>query len=85
MQRVSAYLFILYTVAVCVRIPHAAGGGVLPMGPFRLFSYVCVRILLYMCPHPAVYFSILLYVSPYFSTCVLILLHMCPHTAIYAS
>jgi hypothetical protein len=31
--------------------------------------YICVLILLHMCPHTA--------------TCVLILLHMCPHTATY--
>jgi hypothetical protein len=42
--------------------------------------YVCdsVLILLYMCPHTAIY------VSSYCYICVLILLYMCPHTAIHS-
>ena len=41
--------------------------------------HICVLILLYMCPHTAVY------VSSYCYICVLILLYMCPHTALYVS
>ncbi len=64
-------------------------------------SYICVPILLYLCPHTAIpvssyhYICVLillymcphttLYVSPYYYTCVLILLHMCPHTTIHVS
>ncbi len=36
-------------------------------------------MLLYMCPHTAIY------VSSYCYICVLILLYMCPHTALYVS
>jgi hypothetical protein len=43
------------------------------------YYYICVLILLYMCPHTAIY------VSSYYYICVLILLYMCPHTAIYMS
>jgi hypothetical protein len=51
----------------------------------RCECYICVLMLLYLCPHTAVYVSsycyvcvlILLYV------CVLMLLYMCPHTAMY--
>ena len=39
------------------------------------FCYICVLIILCMCPHTAV--------CVLTATCVLILLHMCPHTAIY--
>ena len=42
-------------------------------------SYMCVRILLCMCPHTTVY------VSAYYCVCVLILLCMCPHTTVYVS
>jgi hypothetical protein len=61
--------------------------------------YICVLILLRMCPHTAAYVSscccvcvfILLhmcplstaYVSAYCCVCVLMLLRMCPHTAAY--
>jgi hypothetical protein len=45
----------------------------------RLCGYICVLILLYMCPHIAVY------VSSYCCICVLMLLYMCPHTAICVS
>jgi hypothetical protein len=63
--------------------------------------YMCVLILLHMCPHTTTYVSaycyicvlILLHVSSYYYIyipaycyiCVLILLHMCPHTAPYVS
>ncbi len=40
---------------------------------------ICVLILLYMCPHTAIYVSACCYI------CVLILLYMCPHTAMYVS
>jgi hypothetical protein len=55
---------------------------------------MCVRILLYMCPHATIYaFHRLvymcphttIYVSSYYYTCVLILLYMCPHTTIHVS
>ncbi len=40
---------------------------------------ICVLVLLYMCPHTAIYVSACCYI------CVLILLYMCPHAAIYVS
>ncbi len=40
---------------------------------------ICVRILLYMCPHTTVH------VSAYYCTCVRILLYMCPHTPTHVS
>ena len=40
------------------------------------YSYICVTVLLHMCPHPAVY------VSSYCYICVLILLYMCRHTGV---
>ena len=64
------------------------------------YCYICVLILLYMCPHSAIYVSsycymcpqryicVLIlptYVSSYCDVCVLILLHMCPHITIYVS
>jgi hypothetical protein len=65
------------------------------------YYYLCVLILLCMCPHTAMYVSsyycicalILLYMRPHTSMhvcsydcmCVLILLYMCPHTTRYAS
>jgi hypothetical protein len=39
----------------------------------RPYTTKCVRILLYVCPHTAIY------VSSYCYSCVLILLHMCLH------
>ena len=62
--------------------------------------YICVLILLYMCPttgyvssHCCICVLILLYMCPhtamyvssYCYVCVLILLYMCPHTAVYVS
>jgi hypothetical protein len=55
--------------------------------------YICVRILLYMCPHATKKLCaaklnrihLLLYASSHSYTCVFILLYMCPHTAIYVS
>ena len=53
------------------------------------YCYVCVRILLCMCPHATVCVLILLYMCPH--SCVLMLLYvssycfMCPHTAMYVS
>jgi hypothetical protein len=41
--------------------------------------YICVLILLYMCPHTATYVSSCCYM------CVLMLLYMCSHTAMYVS
>ena len=46
------------------------------------YCYVCVLILLYMCPHTAVGAA---QVVRQVYICVLILLHMCPRTAIYVS
>jgi hypothetical protein len=43
------------------------------------YSYICVLILLHMCPHTPTY------VSSYSYICVLVLLHMCPHTPTYVS
>ncbi len=43
------------------------------------YCYICVLILLCMCPHTAIC------VSSYYYTFVLILLCMCPHTTIYVS
>jgi hypothetical protein len=56
-----------------------------PHTPTHVSSYycTCVLILLYMCPHTAIY--LLVYVSSHSYTCVFILLYMCPHTAIYVS
>ena len=45
----------------------------------ELSKYVCVLILLYMCPHTAIF------VSSYCCICFLILLCMCPHSAIFVS
>ncbi len=72
--------------------------------PLRLneaYYYMCVLIILYMCPHTATFVSscyyicvlILLcmfprsttYVSSYYYVCVLVLLYMCPHTTMYVS
>jgi hypothetical protein len=41
------------------------------------FCYICVLIILCMCPHTAI--------CVLTATCVLILLHMCPHPAAYVS
>jgi hypothetical protein len=55
------------------------------------WCYICVVILLYMCPHTAVssycYMCphTTIYVSSYCYICVVILLCMCPHTATYVS
>ena len=60
---------------------------------------LCVLILLYMCPHTAMYVSSYYYVCPHTTICVLvllyvsscyfiyvlILLHTCPHTCTYVS
>jgi len=42
------------------------------------YYYICVLILIYVCPYTAIVFS-------YCYICVLILLYMCPHTAIDVS
>ena len=39
------------------------------------YSYMCVLILLYMCPHTPIY------ISAYSYICVLILLYVCPHNS----
>jgi hypothetical protein len=44
--------------------------------------YICVLMLLYMCPHAALS---AIYVSSCCLICVLMLLYMCPHAAIYVS
>jgi hypothetical protein len=59
------------------------------------YCYVCVLILLFLCPHTAIYVSSYCCVfvlrlpymrlSSYFHTCVLILLYMRPHTTIHMS
>jgi hypothetical protein len=43
------------------------------------YCYICVLILLYMCPHTTIY------VSSYYFICVLILPYVCPHTAYVSS
>jgi hypothetical protein len=51
------------------------------------YCHICVLILLYLCPHAAIFVLILLYLCPhtaiYVSSncymCVLMLLYMCPH------
>ena len=42
-------------------------------------NYMCILMLLHMCPHTTAY------VSSYHSIGVLILLHMCPHTTTHVS
>jgi len=63
------------------------------------YAYMCVLMLLCMCPHTALYEAppagvssyayicphTAMYVSSYCYICALMLLHMCPHTAIYVS
>jgi hypothetical protein len=60
------------------------------------YYYICVLILVYMCPHTCIYVSashtciymcqeLLIYVSGATDTCVLILLYISPHTTIYVS
>ena len=41
-------------------------------------NYICVLILLYVCPHA-------IFVSSYYYVCVLILVYMCPRTSVYVS
>ena len=41
------------------------------------------QVLLYMCPHTAIYVSSYCYLCPHAAICVLILLSVRPHTAIY--
>jgi hypothetical protein len=61
--------------------------------------YICARILLYMCPHAALYVSACcsigigargarrgrLHLAPRRSICGRMLLYMCPHIALYVS
>ena len=59
------------------------------------YHYICVRMLLYACPHATIYYykcvrmllclcpHATIYVSSYYYVCVLIIPHMCPHTTIY--
>jgi hypothetical protein len=52
--------------------------------PSSLLGYICVLILLHMCPHTIIYVSSdTTYVSAYYYICVRILLNMCPHTYYY--
>ncbi len=44
------------------------------------YYYICVLILLYVCPHPTIYVSSYYCTCPPNTTSVLILLYMCPHT-----
>jgi len=56
----------------------------------RAYSYICVLIPLYMCPHTTIYVSscragtsitsLPLYMCPHTNICVLILLYVCRHT-----
>ena len=53
-------------------------GGVSVLKPLAGSRYIYVLILLYLCPHTAIF------VSSYCYICVLILLYVCPHTTIYS-
>jgi hypothetical protein len=54
--------------------PHA-----LPEPHQDVDTFICVLILLYMCPHTAIYVSSHCYI------CDPLLLYLCPHTAKYVS
>ena len=55
----------------CIKRPHPAIG-------VSSYYYICVPILLYMCPHTAVYLA-----SANCYIFVLILLYVCPDTAVH--
>ncbi len=59
----------------------------LPIRPYvSSFAYICVLILLYICPHTAICYRHAAYTQRLRSyICVLIRIYMCPHTAIYVS
>ena len=46
------------------------------------YYYICVLILLYLCPHTTTCVSSYCYICPHTTVCVLQLLYMCPHTII---
>jgi hypothetical protein len=72
---VSSFCFIIVCVLIC--------------GYLSSYCYMCVVILLHMCPHMWISVSsyyyicvlILLHMCPHMWICVLVLLHMCAHTA----
>jgi hypothetical protein len=47
--------------------------------------YICVLILLYMCPHYTIYVSSYYCMCLHTTRCVRIILYMCPNTTIYVS
>ena len=62
------YIRILLQTSICVLILYVSS-----------YYYMCVLILLYMCPNTTIY------VSSYYYIRVPILINMCPHTTIYVS
>ncbi len=68
----------LSAAAVCTARAVREPSGKSSIRPHTIFVssyyYICVLILLYMCPHATIF------VSSYSYGCVLILLRMCPHT-----
>ncbi len=66
-------------VQILTQRPPPSCRSIIPPAMARPRSNICVFVLLYMCPHTAVY------VSSYCYMCALILLYMCPHTAMYVS
>ena len=46
------------------------------------YCYIYGLILLYMCPHTAIYVSSCCYMCHHSAICVLLLLYMCPHAAV---
>jgi hypothetical protein len=81
---VSAYCYMCILILICVQeIWRPPLRALVYSGTLRFarichrYHYMCVHILLYICPNTAIY------VSAYCCICVLMLLHMCPHTAIY--
>jgi hypothetical protein len=67
------------------RVGHEGRIGSLPL-PHSILLYICVLVLLCVCPHTTIYVCVLAFTTLYATTiCVLVLLYMCPHTTMCVS
>jgi hypothetical protein len=72
---VSAYYYICVLILLYIEVGHKLSGP---------DAHICIRILLYVCPHTTVYVSAYTnYIGGAHS--IRILLYVCPHTTVYVS
>ena len=81
--QVSAYYYVCVRMLLCVRMLRyvsACYAVSVRQAAGVVVCILCVRILLYMCPHTTIYVSSYYYMCPHTTVFVLILLYMCPRS-----